>query len=134
VRVLIDTHVFLWASRSPRKLSPAVGRLLADQATEVAVSSVVPWELSIKWRLGKLPDAGPILDAWDECMTGLEADALPITHRHAVLAGRLDWPHADPFDRMLAAQAIEESLPLISADHAFATLPDVRVWWDVADV
>lgn len=60
----------------------------------------------------------------------LGAEPLPITDDHALLAGRVDWDHRDPFDRMLAAQAMTESLTLVTKDAAFTSLPGIRtLWW-----
>jgi PIN domain nuclease of toxin-antitoxin system len=103
--------------------------MLADLDTDLFLSPVVAWELSIKARSGKLPQALPLLADFGQVRLNLQGVALPIADEHALLAGSLDWPHKDPFDRMLAAQAILLGAPLLSADETFDSLPSVsRIW------
>ena len=130
MRVLLDTHTVFWALRRPSQLSAGARHLLDDGATEVVVSAVTPWELSIKHASGKMPTAGPVLADWPACRDALRAEALTITDRHALVAGSLAGPHRDPFDRMLAAQALIEELPLVSADQVFDAIDGVRRLWD----
>lgn len=129
MRLLLDTNAFLWAVRDPTKLSPQVAELLTDRNNELIVSAVVPWELAIKYRLGKLPEAGPIVTDYAAVLLRLGASSFQITHTHTLQAGLLNWEHRDPFDRLLAAIAIMEGLPLVSKDHIFDELPDVRRIW-----
>lgn len=128
-RVLLDTHALLWALTAPDELSPAARDLVADPSVELTVSAASAWELATKHRLGKLPHAEPLLFAFGSHLERLGARTLPVDDRHALLAGRLDWTHRDPFDRMLAAQAITESLPLVTADRAFAMLVGLHLLW-----
>ena len=121
-RLLLDTHVALWALSAPTALKPAVRRLLEDPRTTVNVSAVSIWEVEIKRALGKL-----------EAPKGFAAtcidrgfDPLPITFDHAELAGGLPLHHADPFDRMLIAQAMSEELELVTQDPVFERY-DVRL-------
>jgi len=130
VRVLVDTHALLWALDKPRRLPKAVRQLLEAGGTEILVSAATAWELGIKHHKGKLPEAQSLLANWDPYLNRLGAVQLPITHAHARLAAALNWEHNDPFDRMLAAQAITESLPLISADQVFDQALGLRRWWD----
>ena len=130
MRVLLDTHAVLWALRSAQRLPAWLIKLLETTATEVVISAVTPWELGLKYHLGKLPEAEPVVVNWEACLTRLQAESLPITHRYGLVAAGLDWPHRDPFDRVLAAQAMVEGLPLVSADRIFDTVPNVDRWWD----
>ena len=126
---LLDTHVLLWALTDPNRLSGPARRLIANPANRLVVSAVSAWEISTKHRLGRLPHAETILAGYERSVARLGAHPLAITSSHALLGGALAWPHRDPFDRMLAAQAMAESLRLISADPVFADLPTVAVVW-----
>lgn len=114
MNLLLDTHVALWALSSPDRLAPEVRELLADPAHAAHVSAATVWEVEIKRAIGKLsaPDGFAA-----ECLDR-GFDPLPIDLAHAERAGRLPRHHADPFDRMLIAQAIEEDLILVSDDQA----------------
>lgn len=129
MRLLLDTHALLWAVGDPGRLSQVARTLIEDRRNDLFVSAASAWELATKLRLGKLPDAADLVDDWSATIERLVARELPISAAHARYAGSLAWDHRDPFDRMLAAQSILESLPLVSIDPAFATLPGVRVRW-----
>ena len=129
MKVLLDTHVLIWMIGDPGRLSATAADVLGDPATELLVSAVVPWEMSVKHRIGRLPQAEVILDTFDEQVRRLRATELAITARHALLGGGMAWDHQDPFDRLLAAQAVLESVPLVTRDSAFAGVPGVRVLW-----
>lgn len=111
MRILLDTHLFLWAVSAPSKLS-ATARKQID-AAEVFVSAASIWEISIKSSIGKL-DADP-----DELLAGVEPAGfamLPITGEHAAMVARLPPIHKDPFDRILVAQASVEPMILLTND------------------
>lgn len=127
VRLLLDTHVLLWALRDPGRLSAATAVLLRDRANELIVSAATAWEIATKHRIGKLPGAAGLLLAYSDNLRRLGATELPMTSRHALAAGQLDWDHRDPFDRMLAAQSVIEGLTLVTADPAFSAIPGVPV-------
>ncbi|HEX4050636.1 MAG TPA: type II toxin-antitoxin system VapC family toxin [Steroidobacteraceae bacterium] len=113
MRILLDTHLLLWALGSPAKL-PASTRRQIDSA-EVFVSTASIWEISIKCAIGKL-DADPA-----EILAGVEPagfDLLPVMGEHAVKVARLAHLHKDPFDRMLVAQASTEPMILLTDDAA----------------
>jgi len=113
VRVLLDTHLLLWALGSPLKLS-ADTRKLVD-TSEVYVSAASIWEISIKAALGKLKaDAAEILAAIQPAGLSL----LSITGEHAARVARLPTHHKDPFDRILIAQAVTEPMILLTNDRA----------------
>ncbi|MDR2930851.1 MAG: type II toxin-antitoxin system VapC family toxin [Propionibacteriaceae bacterium] len=132
MKYLIDTHVLLWlVDENPAAAIPGpILDALAQQRHDILVSAVTPWEISLKHWMGKLPKAAPVLAQWDSIMARLSATGLTISDRHAILAGRLDWTHKDPFDRMLAAQAMLEDATLVSKDPVFCGVPGLRTAWD----
>jgi PIN domain nuclease of toxin-antitoxin system len=111
MRLLLDTHLLLWALGSPSRLSPDVRAQL--DAAEVFASAASIWEISIKNALGKL-DADPasVLSALAPAGFAL----LPVLGEHAVTVARLPPIHRDPFDRMLVAQAVSEPMRLLTRD------------------
>jgi len=129
VRYLLDTHTLLWALTDPASLGVTAGRIIRDVDQALLVSAASAWEIATKQRLGRLPHADVIVATYTRHLKRLRAEPLPITDEHALLAGRLDWDHRDPFDRMLAAQAMTESLTLVTMDPAFTSLPGVRTLW-----
>lgn len=114
MNLLVDTHVALWALASPDRIIPEVREMLRDPAHAAHVSAVTVWEVEIKRAIGRL--AAPDGFAGECIERGF--DPLPIDLAHAERAGRLPPHHADPFDRMLIAQALEEDLILVSDDRA----------------
>lgn len=116
MRLLLDTHAFLWWSIDDDRLGAAARSALANPDSLVFVSAASVWEIAIKVTLGKLDfEADPA----EEIVANRFAE-LPITALHAQEAGRLPRHHDDPFDRMLIAQARLEGLTLVSRDGAFA--------------
>ncbi len=116
MRLLLDTHAFLWAIGDPDRLHSAARAALWDPDNDVQVSVASVWEIGIKRGLGKLT-------APDDLEPHLQAanfDPLPISLEHARAAGSLPLHHRDPFDRMLIAQAQLESLTLVTRDARFA--------------
>jgi PIN domain nuclease of toxin-antitoxin system len=112
MRLLLDTHVFLWAVAGSSLLKPAARRTI-ESADQVYVSAASVWEIAIKARLGKI-EADPY-----ELADAIEASGfieLPVRAAHAAGAGRLALHHNDPFDRLLVAQALAEPLRLLTAD------------------
>jgi len=86
-------------------------------------------EMATKNRLGKMENANPLIDNWDSVMKRLGADETPLTRKQALTAGLLDWAHRDPFDRMLAAQAINLNISLVTKDVELHALDGLRVQW-----
>lgn len=120
---LLDSHVFVWSQVAPQNIGHAAAEALADGANTVAVSIASLWELWIKRHGRGLPEFEVLLDRGADAMTALIADAgfslLDITPSHAEAAARLPRLHADPFDRMLIAQAMVSRLTLITHDDVF---------------
>lgn len=116
MRLLADTHAYLWWLADDPGLGSAAREAMADPAAIVYVSAASIWEIAIKSSLGKLEIEGdPVKEIWGNGFV-----ELPISARHAQRAGHLPRHHDDPFDRMLIAQAQLESLVLVSRDAAFA--------------
>ncbi|MDO5617962.1 type II toxin-antitoxin system VapC family toxin [Kocuria sp.] len=127
--LLLDTHTLIWAINEPDRLGTVARSLILDTGNDLFVSAGSAWELHTKHRIGKLPDAGSWLASLENHIMRLGARVLDITWQHAKLAGDLDWSHRDPFDRMLAAQALTESLTLVSTDRVFDDLSPLTVAW-----
>src|SRR3972149_2885128 len=111
MRVLLDTHVLLWWLFDDLGLSASARALIADPGNAVLVSSASAWEIAIKHRLGKLPEAKEAVENLPRLLREARIESLPITVEHALAAGALPGPHPDPFDRMLIAQSPIENLP-----------------------
>lgn len=107
------------------RLAPSALATIQDGKNEVCVSAVSAWEMAVKFHLGKWPEAGPVIEGWEALLDANQIGALPITAAHAVAAAGLDWPHRDPFDRLLVAQARAERFRLVTADPILlGFLPD----------
>ncbi len=117
MRVLLDTHVFLWWLTDDSGLRPAAREAIADPDTIVHVSAATVWEIAVAAARGRIDVIGAVL-AGEIAANGFVE--LPITARHAARAGGLPRHHDDPFDRMLLAQAGLENLTLVTRDRAFA--------------
>lgn len=117
MRVLLDTHAFLWWLAGSSRLKGGARKTIADPSSIVYVSAVTCWEIAIKERLGKLTVLKADIDSEIPANGFVE---LPISARHAVRAGCLPAHHDDPFDRMLVAQAQLEGLVLLTHDPAFS--------------
>ena len=128
MRVLIDTHVLLWAVSGNKRLSRRAHSVLSSFANEVFVSAASTWEIATKYRLGKLPDAGVLAGRIPAILDQLGFRALPISVEHAERAGALPGEHRDPFDRMLIAQSQAENLPLVSNEKLFDAFGIKRIW------
>ena len=117
VRVLIDTHYVLWAAINSKRMEAWARKLIADLDNEILVSAASVYEISLKVRLGKLPEA---VAFESDLITNIESrlgyTLLPLEPESMVRAARFDDSHADPFDRMIAAQAIQNNLAVLSTD------------------
>lgn len=125
---LIDTHAFLWWVLADPNLSSKAKAAIDDADAVRYVSSVTPFEIANKLRIGKLEFAREIVENYDTVLHEASFLTLDITSSHALLAGRLAGEHKDPFDRLLAAQASLNALILISADRAFDGFDIDRLW------
>jgi PIN domain nuclease of toxin-antitoxin system len=125
MKLLLDTHVLLWALLEPEKLSLQLRNALEDSDNTLVVSAASAWEIATKWRLGKLQHARSVVENYAMALHRLAAVDLPISGAVARRAGLWDVPHRDPFDRLLAAQARSDDLVLASTDPAFAQFEGV---------
>ncbi len=128
MRLLLDTHAFLWRVTGSTRLSSVAETAISDPANVVFVSAASAWEIATKHRLGKLPGGDAVVAGWIAAVRQLGADELAMTSAHSLLAGSFDNQHRDPFDRMLAAQAATEALLLVSVDSVFRTFPVTTLW------
>jgi PIN domain nuclease of toxin-antitoxin system len=128
VRLLLDTHTFLWWVTDAPQLSARVRAAIAQSRNECFVSLASCWELAIKVSLGRLEIAGTLERFIPEQLTANAFRELAIEIRHVVRVARLPFHHRDPFDRLLAAQALEEGLTIASADAIFRRYRVKRIW------
>ncbi len=128
MRYLLDTHVLLWFVAGDDAIPTRARVLIEDAGHEILVSAASAWEISTKFRLGKLPGARLLAENFTDAIGGLGFDELPITGHAAQVAGGFTVHHRDPFDRMLAAQALIEHVPLITNDPAFEAFGIRAVW------
>ena len=128
MRVLVDTHAFFWWVAVDQSLPQRTLDLLEDGTNDVLLSPVVVWELATKSRIGKWPSGQKVVDSIDQYIQSYELVPLPITIAHAHLGGSMAAKHRDPFDRLLAAQARLEQVPLVTADPAFREFGINLIW------
>jgi PIN domain nuclease of toxin-antitoxin system len=128
MRVLIDTHVFLWWVEGSRVLPAKARAIVTNRENECLLSVASAWELAIKASLGKLRLASPVQRYIVEHMAANAFVLLNIKIAHVGLVETLPQHHGDPFDRLLIAQALAEDLPVITADPMFDRYGVKRVW------
>jgi PIN domain nuclease of toxin-antitoxin system len=128
VRLLLDTHSFLWWLAGDEGLPEPARRAIAAADNAVFVSAASAWEITTKYRTGKLPGVAAIVAGLDGAIAAQGFVELPISLRHGQAAGALPGPHRDPFDRMLIAQAIIDNLVLISNEVLFDAYGVARLW------
>lgn len=128
IRVLLDTHVLLWAWVSPEKLSPEAMRIIKNPANRRFVSAVTAFEIATKFKSGKLDIESALVYGYSDHLSRFMAEELPLLSRHGLAAGRYASHHRDPFDRLLAAQSDLEGIPLITRDACFQEFPVQTIW------
>jgi PIN domain nuclease of toxin-antitoxin system len=122
VRVLLDTHVFLWLLTEPERLGAHL-EIAEDRRNALLVSAASSWEIAIKYALGRLPLPEPPERYVPERLRAIGAEALAIEHTHALAVAALPPLHTDPFDRLLVAQGRMLAVPILTADPAIAKYP-----------
>ena len=122
--VLLDTHTWVWGLMDSRRLTATAKATIAESET-VYLSPISVYEVAQKARVGKWPEIGPHLGTLVDDQQTVSA---PFSRAVAARAGTMDWRHRDPFDRLIAATAIELKCPLISKDDAFDDLHGTEGW------
>jgi PIN domain nuclease of toxin-antitoxin system len=128
VRCLLDTHVLMWWWLDDPRLPPPVRDVLADPANDISVPSVCAWEIANKVRSGKLPEMGPYLPRYDELVSAAGFRHLDLRFDHSIRAGLLPGAHRDPFDRIIAGQALVEEMAVVTRDAEFASFGCRTLW------
>jgi PIN domain nuclease of toxin-antitoxin system len=128
MRLLLDTHVFIWWDSEPAKLSPRVLALCQDRGNTLLLSVASAWEIQVKMQLGKLKLHVPLSHLIQGQQETNALEILPITLDHVLALDGLPTHHKDPFDRLLLAQSTVEDLILVSKDSEFTNYP-VKVIW-----
>jgi PIN domain nuclease of toxin-antitoxin system len=127
MKLLLDTHTFLWFIEDSPHLSTKAKRLLESDADLVlSIGSI--WEMAVKIGIGKLTVARPFKEFIPDQLAKNEVEQLPITVEHLVQVSSLPLHHRDPFDRLLIAQALVEQIAVVSIDDKFDAYGIKRVW------
>lgn len=128
MKLLLDTHVFLWFITGDSRLSSDARSLIEDMANDKFVSIASLWEIAIKFSLGKLTlsDDFDVLFPNQLNINGFEQLAVETNHLYEIV--KMPFHHRDPFDRLLVAQAISEKMSIISIDSAFDNYSVIRLW------
>ena len=128
MRILLDTHAFIWLVTDYPRLSQTAKKLFLDPDNDLFVSAVSGFEISVKFSLGKLRLAEPPRDFMENRIRNNALSRLPVSLEHTYRLSHLPLHHRDPFDRLLVAQALEEDLPILTADPALSAY-DVEIVW-----
>lgn len=128
MRVLLDTHAFLWFILNDPRLVTRAKAVIEDPANDVEVSPASYWEIAIKIRLGKYALPQPYQSFMESQLAGNDFRILHIEPRHTALLTTMLPHHKDPFDRLLVAQALSEGIPIVSGDVALDPYGVVRLW------
>ncbi len=128
MRLLLDTHVFIWLNENPGQIPQQIITLLSDSDNDLFFSLVSVWEMQIKIQLGKLQLQDPLPEILMTQQAANNLQILPIHLDHIWALEGLPNHHRDPFDRLLIAQALATQLPIISADSIFNRYPIQRLW------
>jgi PIN domain nuclease of toxin-antitoxin system len=128
VRLLLDTHAFLWWLAGESALSPAARKAIGEDKNTIFISAASAWEIATKYRIGKLPGVASIVGNLGAVIADQGFTDLPICLYHAQVAGTLPGVHRDPFDRLLVAQALLEKLLIVSNEQQFDAFGVSRLW------
>ena len=128
MRVLLDTHAFVWFIAGSPNLSPSARALVEDPTNDKVVSAAGLWELAIKVSIGRLHLAAPFEVLIPDQIKRNGFEVLGVEVRHTAVVVSLPFHHRDPFDGLLVAQALAEGMPIISADSALDAYAITRLW------
>ncbi|HUK60816.1 MAG TPA: type II toxin-antitoxin system VapC family toxin [Stellaceae bacterium] len=128
MRLLLDTHAFIWFLAGDAALSQSAVAAILDEGNETYISAASAWEIATKHRIGRLSGATALAADVAGTVASQGFHELTVTLRHGQLAGALPGPHKDPFDRMLIAQAMSEAMLIVSNETIFDRYPVTRMW------
>jgi PIN domain nuclease of toxin-antitoxin system len=128
VRVLLDTCVLIWATISPKSLTTKVRKTIANKNNVILVSAASAWEIATKVRLGRLPGVERLEEDFLDAIDNAGYIPLAIDTESALRAGRFSSAHRDPFDRMIAAQALGQNVSVVSPDRLLDQFGVSRIW------
>jgi PIN domain nuclease of toxin-antitoxin system len=128
MKILLDTHTFLWWISDDQKLSGRAREIISDGSNELFLSAATGWEIAIKVQIGRLKLPEEPIRFIIEQMRINAIQSLPIQMNHALHISTLPQHHRDPFDRLLIAQAQLEGLPVLSSDHQLANYQIEVIW------
>ncbi len=128
MKVLLDTCTVIWATVSPTSLSREARETISDEGNMILVSAASAWEIATKVRLGKLPGVEKLERDYLDVMDDAGYTLLDIDTESALRAGRMAAEHRDPFDRMIAAQALGQDIPILSPDALLDQFGVRRIW------
>ena len=120
MKLLLDTHIFIWWADQPERLSPAALSALEDEANELLLTAASVWEMQIKIQLGKLKLSLPLKELLKNQQETNDLTVSPVALTHVLTLDALPFHHKDPFDRLLIAQSIVEGLTIVTADSQFS--------------
>jgi PIN domain nuclease of toxin-antitoxin system len=123
MKLLLDTHIFIWWADEPERLSPAALYALEDEANELLLSVASVWEMQIKFQLGKLKLSLPLKELIKNQQETNDVRVSPVALTHVLALEALPFLHKDPFDRLLIAQSVAEGLTIVTADSQFSAYP-----------
>jgi PIN domain nuclease of toxin-antitoxin system len=128
MKVILDTHAFLWWITDDRRLSSGARQAIANPGNELLLSVASAWEIAIKTRLGRLslPESADRFIPDQLSRNGISS--LPIQVRHALYTARLPPIHRDPFDRLIIAQCVLEKVPIVTRDKVIPTYKVDTIW------
>ena len=128
MKLLLDTHVWLWWVTAPERLGPGAAAAMQDPRNELLFSVASSWEIAVKYSIGKLELPEPPEEFVLKRLRRDGIDTLHIEHRHTLRVASLPLHHRDPFDRLLIAQAQIEAIPIITVDLKFRPYPVTILW------
>jgi PIN domain nuclease of toxin-antitoxin system len=128
MKLLLDTHSFLWFINGSDNINPTARALIEDASNQLLLSIASLWEMAIKLSIGKLSLAQPFESLIPKQMQLNDIGLLNIEMDHVAIVAKLPFHHRDPFDRLLIAQAMVEHIPIVSADSAFDAYAIERLW------
>ncbi len=124
--LLLDTHVWAWSLSNDPRISGRAREGIVEART-ILVCAISFFEIAQKVRLGKWPEMAPYVDRLPALLASQQGVATSLEAADCLLAGAMDWPHRDPFDRFLAASALRRRIPIVSADVVFDAVV-TRIW------